>query len=366
MECSVTKENILEPTMSAEKVTGKNHTLPVLSCILLSVKGDTLTLTATNLEVGVKYSVQVSDTKDGSVAVSGTVLAHVISSLPSGTKIKLSVDGGHLVVHSSEGESRLALQDVEEFPALPQVSDGTSVTLPVKELRDAITSVVYCASSSTIKPELSSVFIHPEGATLTTAATDSFRLAERKIPLKNNTETDPFLVPAKSTTDLLRVLEAASGEIELTVSQHQLSLSHNDVYLTLRLVSGTFPDYTQIIPKDYEAEATILVYDLERALRKASAFRDQFNQSTLTISPKKKKLVLHTQNDTVGETTDTIPAALSGDELTISFNQKYLQDSLHSISTDSITLQFAGQAQPAVVRPVGDTSFLYLVMPMNR
>jgi DNA polymerase-3 subunit beta len=366
MQCSVSKEEILDQVVSAEKVTGKNTTLPVLSCLLLTVEGDVLSITATNLEVGVRYQVQVRDVSPGSAAVSGSVLAHVLSSLPSGTKLTLSTDEGHLSVTSGEGESRIALQDTDEYPALPTVTDGTTVTLPVAELRDGITSVVYCASTSTIKPELSSVFVYPHGATLITAATDSFRLAERTLPLKKQAESDPFLIPAKSTSDLLRVLEGDKGSVTLTVNEHQLSLERDGVYLTLRLVAGTFPDYTAIIPKKYEAEATLLVFDFERALRKASAFRDQFNQTTLTVSPADKQLTIHTQNDTVGETTDRIAAALTGEELTISFNHKYLQDALHSIATDSITLQFAGQAQAAVVRPVGDTSFLYLVMPMNR
>lgn len=366
MRCTTTREQLLEPVTLADKSVGKNHTLPLLACILLKVEGPLLRITATNLEVGVEYTVSVLNTEDGVVAVSGAVLTHVISSFPSGAEVTLSTTKGYLEVVSVNGTSRLALQEADEFPILPRILDGTEVTLPAKELREAIGGVAYCASTSTIKPELASVFVHADGGVLITAATDSFRLAEKRVPLKQSVSFDPFLIPARSTQDLLRVLERAQGSVTCTVSQHQLSLTLPGVYMTLRLTSGTFPDYTAIMPKEFVTEVTTLLFDLERTLRKASVFSDQFNQTTLTISPKKKQFTVHTENATVGETTDTLAAALTGEDLTIRFNQRYLLDGLHPIATDSVVLQFAGQSQSAIIRPIGDESFRYLVMPLNR
>ena len=273
------------------------------------------------------------------------------------SKIKFAVIGcGHIGKRHAE---MILRNEESELVALCDI-------LPAKEFRETIQAVVYCASTSTIKPELSSVFVHPDGSVLIGAATDSFRLAEKRTPLKNSVNSEPFLIPGKSTATLLRVLEQAEGDVQVVSNKHQLSIKLPSVYITLRLVSGTFPDYTQIIPKEFVTEATLLVFDFERTLRKATAFSDQFNQTTLTISPKKKKFEAHTKNDSVGETTDSLSAALTGEELTISFNQKYLIESLHSIVSDSITLQFAGQSQPAIIRPVGNEGFLYLVMPTNQ
>jgi len=366
MKCVVDREQLLEPLTRAERTTGKNHTLPILGCVLLKVDGNTLFITATNLEVGVRYSIPVQDAKPGVAAVVGSTLTQVIGTLSVGVKVVFEVSGTFLFVASKEGSVKLALQDVGEFPTLPVVADGTSITLPAHALVDAITNVSYCASSSMIKPELSSVFIHPNGSMLTAASTDSFRLAETHIPLKHTVTSNPFLIPIKSAGDLIRTLELIDGVATLILNEHQLTLTTPNIYLTLRLVNGTFPDYTQIIPKQYATEVTLLRADLERALRKAAIFSDQFNRTTITIEPKKKTLIIHTEHNSIGETTDTITAALEGDPLTINFNHRYLADALHSIQTDSITLQFAGQSQPALVRPVGDARFLYLVMPMNR
>jgi len=366
MKCTVTREQLLEPVLQAERLTVKKHTLPVLSCILLEVKGEKLYVSSTNLEVGLRFSCAVEKTEEGIVAVSGNVLSQVVSSLSSGSEIVCTSTEGYLLLESGEGISRIAVQGHEDFPVLPEVENGEKIILPAKEFRETVQSVAYCASISTIKPELSSVFIYSHNGILTTTATDSFRLAEKKTPLKKPSDAEPFLIPAKSVGTLLKVLEQADDVVEIVTNKHQLSITLPSVYITLRLTAGSFPDYTQIIPKEFITEATVLIFDFERILRKATAFSDQFNQTKLSISPKKKKFEVYTKNESVGETTDTISAALSGEDLTISFNQKYLLDSIHSVAGDSITLQFAGQSQPAVVKPVGNDGFLYLVMPMNR
>lgn len=367
MRFTVLRDNLIGPLTHLEKAVGKHATLPVLSCILFTVDDEVLSMSATNLEVGVRCTVSVRDAEPGTAAVAASVFVQVVNALPAGASLTVSLASGHLEIMSVGATSRIALHDATEFPMLPKVDGGTIVRVSAHDVREVITSVAYCASTSTIKPELASVFVHASGSELIAAATDSFRLAERRLPLKHPVSADPFLVPARSSTDLVRALERVGNEeVELVFDQHQLSFTQPDMYLTLRLVAGTFPDYTQIVPREFVTEATLLTADLARVLRKASAFSNEFNQSTLSLAPKKKVCTVHTRNTSIGETTDTIPANLTGEDLTISFNQRYLADALHTIATDSITMRFAGPGRPALVRPVGDETFLYLVMPMNR
>lgn len=366
MKCTAKRESLIGPIAQVERSVGKNLTVPVLACVLMRVEGNTLTLTATNLEVGVRYSVPVSGGVDGTVAVPAGVFSHVLSSLPSGAEVALEVVEQVLVVQGGGGSSRITVQDAEEFPSLPVVDEGVDVTLPQKALVSALSSVAYCASTSTVKPELASVFVHPAGNELVCAATDSFRLAEKKVPLKQSVEADPFLIPARSVHDMVRVLTDDDKPVTLRVGEHQLSLTIGGVYMTLRLTQGTFPDYTQIIPKEFVAEATLLVADFERVLKKASVFSDKFQQILLTVEPEEGVFTVHTENSAVGESTDTVPAALEGESLAVRFNQRYLNDAFHTIHTDSFVFKWSGGSTPAVMRPVGDDSVVYLVMPMNR
>ncbi len=366
MQCKTTREHILTPVTHAERSVGKNPTLPVLSCILLEVSGSVLSCSATDLEVGIRATLPISDGVDGKVAVPGAVLAQVLSALPQGAQVVLRADGGHLHVESASGVARVSIQDAEDFPVLPVVENGADITLPQKALIDTLSSVVHCASASSIKPELASVFVLAQNGTLTAAATDSFRLAEKKVALRSPASADAFLVPARSVQDLLRILEPSDEMVTLNIGEHQLSLETNGVFLTLRLTAGTFPDYTQIIPKEFYSEATMLVADFERALKKASIFSDRFNQMTITISEDRTSLEVHTENSSVGETTDRVIATLTGDPITVSFNQRYVQDAFGPISTDSFVFSFTNSSRPAVIRPLGDDSYRYLVMPMNR
>lgn len=366
MQCTAKRESLIGPITQVERSVGKNLTVPVLSCVLVRIEGNTLTLTATNLEVGVRYSIPVTGTADGVAAVPAGVFSHVLAAMPSGADVELVVEGSVLVVRGAGGSSRIALQDAEEFPNLPEVGEGVDVTLPQKALASALTSVSYCASTSTVKPELASVFVHPAGNELVCAATDSFRLAEKKVPLKEPVEADPFLIPARSVHDMVRVLADDEKPVTLRVGEHQLSLTVGGVYVTLRLTQGTFPDYTQIIPKEFVSEATMLVADFERVLKKVAVFSDKFQQVLLTVDPEAGEFTVHTENSAVGESTDVVPAALEGDSLAVRFNQRYLNDAFNTIHTDSFVFKWSGVSTPSVMRPIGDDSVVYLVMPMNR
>ncbi len=366
MQCKTTREQILPSVTHAERSVGKNPTLPVLSCVLLEVSGNILSCSATDLEVGIRSTLPVSECVDGKVAVPGTVLAQVLAALPQGAQVTLRTEGTHLLVESATGTARVATQDADDFPMLPIAEGGVEITLPQKALIDTLSSVAHCASTSSIKPELASVYVLAQNGVLTAVATDSFRLAEKKSALKSPVTADAFLVPARSVHDLLRVLEPSEEQVTLKIGEHQLSLEANGIFLTLRLTAGTFPDYTQIIPKEFSVEATMLVADFERVLKKASIFSDRFKQMTITLDHEQNCLEVHTENSSVGDTTDRVPATFAGDPVTISFNQRYVQDAFGPIASDSFVFAFTDSSHPAVIRAVGDDSYRYLVMPMNR
>ena len=145
-----------------------------------------------------------------------------------------------------------------------------------------------------------------------------------------------------------------------------MALRSQNVYLTSRIVEGTFPDYKQIIPKEIISKAIILKQDLINSLKTSLIFSDTFNQLTLRLSPKAKSFEIESKNSTVGESIHTVDSVLEGDDIAINVNHRYFTDCFQSITTDSISLEFSGQTKPIMVQGVGDTSFLYIVMPMNQ
>lgn len=366
MKLELLREALLETVGSAEKVSGKNLTLPVLQCILLKAEGKQLIVRATNLELGIEIITQANVEQEGTVAVPGSVLSSIVASAPTGTSITLATEDKHLLVTYAGSETRLNTFEAEDFPSLPHVESGTTTKLQGNDVIRGIKAVSYCASTSAIKPELGSVYVQFQGSQMTCVATDSFRLAEKTVPVKKAVAEGAVLIPARNIPDIVRVLEGAHSEIEVHYNEHQISFSFDAIYLTSRLIEGAFPDYTKIVPHDPSTEATILKQDLLQALKKTSIFSDRFHQVRFTIDPDKKTCIMQANSTEVGEMTDELSATLQGEPINVSFNQRYISDCFQSIASDSVTLSLFGTGRPMVLRGVSDPSFFYLVMPMNK
>jgi len=208
--------------------------------------------------------------------------------------------------------------------------------------------------------------LHAKEGCLVFAATDSFRLAEKKIKTKKIPHFKQILIPQKNAAEIIKIFDKGDEEISVSLEEHQIGLRAQNIYLTSRIIEGIFPDYKQIIPKETTTNAVVLKQDLINSLKTSLIFSDTFNQLTLKLSPKTKGFEVESKNSTIGESTHNVDAVLKGEDLNINVNHRYFTDCFQSITTDSISLSFGGQAKPIIVQGVGDTSFLYLVMPMNQ
>lgn len=366
MNIECIKDKLSYAISKVEKVTGKNITLPILSCILLEASDSILTLKATNLDIGIEVSIPVKVNKPGKIAVSGSILHNYISNIINDKNITLEDMGGNLRISTKHSESTIKSQNIEDFPNIPKVSDKNSFTFNAPNLIKGLKSVVYSASVSTIRPTLSSVLIVSEEDNVVFVATDSFRLAEKKIGVKKHKDFNQILIPVKNITEIIRVLDDTKDDVEVFLNENQIAFSYNDIYLTSRVIDGTFPDYKQIIPKEVKTEVILLKQDFISSLKISNIFADKFSQVIFEISGKNKNLRISTKNMDVGENTTNLDVVVKGDDVVISFNYKYIIDCFQSIDSDSISLSFSDSNKPMVVRGVSDSSFLYLVMPMNK
>ncbi len=367
MKCSSTKESLLELVARVEKVASRTAALPILQCILVSAKDKQLSLRATNLEVGIELTLPAKVESEGVVAVHASVFGSLLSTLPQGATVALTKTDGMCVVETSHGTSKIPTLPIEEFPPLPTITPDATLSLPAQTLAGALKLVLPAVSTSTIKPELASVFVHLEGNTLTFVATDSFRLVEKKVVCPTSHACPPILIPQRSVADVVRVLEyCGNDEVSLKVSAHQATIEKDGVFVTFRLTDGTFPNYTAIIPTTFISEVTLVRHDFMQALRGAAVFANSVNQTRLLIEPKKNTITVEAQSNGAGETTLSLDAVVSGKELSVSFNLRYLTDAVNLFATDSLQLSFTGSDSPAIVRGVGEMSTLALVMPMNK
>lgn len=363
VECEI--EKLKNSIMLAEKITGKNLTLPVLSSILIEANNKTLKLKAMNLSLGIEIEIPAKVEKEGVLAVSGNALAGVFSNIIQKENIILEGVNGNLSIKTKKNKIKLKGMPHEDFPTIPMVS-GDNFEIEAKKISDGIKSVYYSASVSDIKPEISSVYIYNENDSLVFVATDSFRLAEKKIKLKKPLDDFKVLIPYKNISEILRVIGEGNQNIKVCFNKNQISFSQDNIYLTSRIIDGMYPDYRQIIPKESKTEIVLLKQDLLNALKISNIFSDKFNQLNLSVNTKDKVFELASSNNDVGENNTYLDAVLKGEDVTLSFNYKYFLDCFASLSTDSISIKLDGSFKPMIINSVSDNTFTYLIMPMNR
>jgi DNA polymerase-3 subunit beta len=366
MNIECIKDKLVYAVSKAEKITGKNISLPVLSCILLEAKDSTLLIKATNLDIGIEISLPVKVNKTGKVAVPGTIFYQFISNITNDKNINLEEINGNLKVTTKHSETVIKTLPAEDFPNIPKVEADKPFTFNVPNLIKGFKSVMYSSSNSTIRPVLSSILLTSDEDDVVFVATDSFRLAEKKVSVKKHKEFNQILIPFKNVGEIIRSLEDIKEDVEVRLNENQISFSYNDIYITSRVIDGAFPDYKQIIPKETNTEVTLLKQDLVAGLRISNIFSDKFSQVTFTIKHKDKSLKITTKNTDVGENENNIDAVVTGNDLNISFNYKYIVDCFQSIDSESVSLSFVDNSKAMIVRGINDKSFMYLVMPMNK
>lgn len=365
MKFETKKANIYPQLSLADKMTGKNLSLPVLESIYISLDKNTLTIKATNLDLGIELTTLVKGENGGSTCVSSKTILSYLNNLKDDEKLIFELKENVLHIHSDFSNVTIKTLPHDDFPVIPKVEVESSFTIKSQDIVSGIKSVVYASSVSTMKPELSSVYVYRNDAEeLVFVATDSFRLAEKKIKVKDMDPDTRILIPFKNALEVLRVCEGVEEDILVCFNKNQMSISYGEVYMMSRVVDGVFPDYGQIIPKEFTSEAVALKQDVVNTFKIINVFSDKFNQVNLKLTG--KTFSVESKNNEVGESENTIPAAHTGDDVDMNFNYRYIVDCFGSINSDSISFNFTGPGKPLVIKGVSDNSFMYLVMSMNK
>jgi len=378
MKVECLREKLRAAVLKASRLVGRNLALPVLSALYLEAKEGKITIRATNLDVGIEVAVPGKIEKNGVAVVSAALLSGFLATKASGEMVTLSLsgrengdqktedgEGNKLFLQSGSHHTMIKCLPSDDFPTLPRMEESISLTLSGDDLRVGIESVVYAASPSDMKPEIASVYIVNDGKELVFVATDSFRLAEKRLLIRVEGECT-LLVPHKNASELIRALEGVESQVELAFSKNQLVVTAENLYFTSRLVEGVYIDYAQIMPNGSKTEVVVLKEDLIEAMRLSVVFSDKFNPVVLTIDPDEKLFEVRAHGAETGESTTRLAATIEGEKVEMGFNARYILEAFASIQEDSVALTWNGAGRPMLMRGTGNKSFSYLVMPMNR
>ncbi len=369
MKLECLKEKIQQGLELVEKGVGKNTSLPILSCVLIKNEDNRLTIKSTNLEIGVEVEVSAKIHSEGQAAVKPGVLLDLLSNIRSDEKIEIEKQNDNLIIKTSNSDSVVKCLSDDEFPTLPQPQTEDSVfTLNSTNLIQGIKSVVYSAAVSDIKPEISSVYLYHEEGELVFVATDSFRLAEKRLSVGDEDLTGfpGLIIPLKNTQEIVKIFNQEK-EIKISTNENQLFIIGEDIFFTSRVVDGVYPDYKQIIPKEFKTEVLVSKEELIRVLKLANIFSNKFNQVEIEVDPEGESIMIRSESDEVGENSTVIKGEISGVSQKTNLNARYLLDCFQSVSNDDrVLLKWVENHKPLIIKGEKDNTFTYLLMPVSR
>lgn len=372
MKLSVMQENLARGLGIVSRAVSSRSTLPVLANVLFRTEDAGLKLTATNLEIGITCWVPGKIDTDGALTVPARLIADIVNSLPAGDKIDLELQGvTTLRIHSSLGEQHIKGIDADDFPAIPTAGDRPTTRVSQKVLRQALDETAFAAASDEARPILTGVLARFEGSELTLAAADNYRIAVKTIQLLDPVEDTSVVVPARSLTELSRILTDTDDPVDIVLApaRNQILFHLEGVDLVSRLIDGQFPNYQTVLPKSHSTRAIVDREDLLKAVKVAALIASSSaNIVKLQVGGADGEGgpgVTVTANAEVGDNEGRVEAAVEGDGTTIAFNARYLTDVLQNVDAEQFALELNGPLSPGVFKPVGDDQYVHVVMPVR-
>jgi len=365
MELSITQENFARALSSVGRVASSKTQLPILSNILLRTDGNRLLVAATNLEIATTQYIGAKIVKPGSITVPARLISEFVSSLPKST-IELKVVGEN--IHISSGKYKSIINGVvaDEFPELPTINENNSVSYSIntEEFKQAVSQTVITASSDSTRPVLTGVYWHSHEGWIYLAATDGYRLSERRL-VETKSEV-AAIIPTQTLQEVLRTIVDDSETIDVLFDESQVRFRINDAEAISRLIDGNFPDYRQLIPAQSDITATMNKTEFTRVTKIAGLFaRESGGSVTVTIDSDKKSVSLHSIASELGENTSELEAEIVGDGQ-VTLNSRYLTEALGVIDAETISFSFSGKLSPVILQSTAkDTNYYHVIMPLK-
>ncbi|MFH1427434.1 MAG: DNA polymerase III subunit beta [Patescibacteria group bacterium] len=377
MKFSGLQENLKQGVFVVSHVAGKNVNLPILGNIMIEAREGNIRLITTNLEMGIVYHLRGKVEKEGAYTVDSKILADYISLLPN-KKINLEEKDNNLLIECENYKTKIRGQSAEEFPLIPVVDRSNYYSANIEDFKKVLSQVVFAVSSSETRLELSGVFFRFKDSSLTLAATDSYRLAEKEIKIKNtqNQEEQSIIVPASTLQELIRILsglkesgevEGGEEEIKFSVSDNQIIFIVKSTELTSRLIEGQYPDYKQIIPANSRTKAIINRQEFVRAVKASSLFaKTGINDVNLDFPQGKNQIVISSASGQTGENITSLTASVEGADNGIIINYRYLLDGLNNIEEENVKIEIIDNNTPCILRGEKIKEYLYIIMPIKQ
>jgi len=365
MELTVTQENFARALSAVGRVASSKTGLPILSNILLRTDGNRLLVAATNLEMATTQYIGAKITKPGAITVPARLISEFVSSLPKDS-IELKIVNSNIHITSGKFHSVINGVIADEFPELPTINEESSIsyTINVEDFKQAVSQTIITASSDSTRPVLTGVYWHSHEGQLFLAATDGYRLSERRL-VETSSEVSA-IIPVQTLQEVLRTIVDDADTVDILFDETQVRFRINEAEIISRLVDGNFPDYRQLIPAKSDINATVSKSEFVRVTKIAGLFaRESGGSVTLTVDSDNNSVSLHSIASEYGENTSELTAQAEGSGQ-VTLNSRYLSEALSVIDGDTLEFGFTGKLSPCILKSVNkDTNYYHVIMPLK-
>ena len=365
MKVTCGRDELADKLQLAGRGVSTRTNVQILAGIMLRAAGSQLHLSATDMEISLRVSLDAQVEDEGAVVVPGRLLVDIVRLLPAGdVTIAHRAEEGVAELTCGSASYKLHTYAAEDFPRLPEIDPETAFTVDKEAFVATIARVSRSSSRDESRPVLTGILVRFEGSKLVMAATDSYRLSVKETALDTGPGQElEAIVPARALAELSRAGQAGEpGTISIGVQENQIVFGIDDIWLTARRIDGQFPNYKQLLPETFEAEISLPRDEFLEIVRRASLMAQR--KSPLRLRFESGELTVSAQTQDVGEARESLPISYSGDTIEIGFNAEFLRDGLESVGDDAVRFKLISPLRPGLILGESD-DFLYLIMPIR-
>ena len=366
MKLTIDRMSLLRPLGHVQSVVERRNTIPILANVVLRAEEGELSLTATDMDMDIATEVGCSVMTSGTTTMSAHLLYDIARKLPDGAEVEIAVNDGHAMVSAGRSSFRLPTLPVEDFPAISSNELPVNFSLTAADMRDLIDATRFAISTEETRYYLNGIYIHKaESGELCAVATDGHRLAMTRQALPSGAAQMPSIIlPRKAVNELRKLLDDFDGDVLIGLSETRAEFRFGVVRLTSKLIDGTFPDYTRVIPVGNDRIMQVDVSAFSAAVDRVSTIASEKSRS-VKMGLRSGVLTLSASNTDASSATEELEVSYDGPEMEIGFNARYLLDIAGQVNSNMVEFALADQGSPSLVRAPGDEASLFVLMPMR-
>ncbi len=371
MKLTIERGALLRSLGHVQSVVERRNTIPILSNVLLSVEGDRLRFTTTDLDIAIVEEAPADIHASGATTVSANMLYDIARKLPDGAQVSLDASGddGRLALVAGRSSFSLSCLPKEDFPAMSEDELPHRFQIQAGDLKRLIEKTRFAISTEETRYYLNGIFLHAKEldgrAVMRAVATDGHRLARVELPLPDGARgMADVIVPRKAVLEVVKMLEDNDGSVDVSLSETRIRFGIEGTVLTSKLIDGTFPDYERVIPEGNDKLMEVDGRELVTAVDRVATISSEKSRAVkLALGP--DKLTLSASSPEAGSATEEMPVSFADGEMEIGFNSRYLMDIAEQIDGNSASFRLANSGSPTIIQDAEDGSALYVLMPMR-